>query len=208
MGKKYIIVCVCCLLLLVTMESEDFDQIDPLGPGERYHVYTDEYIPREELSIYLIANNKIVLFFDYTGLVNVYTLEGEFLYGLRVESLKNGIGDIAYDRNYIYIKSRGNTMYIFQGTTLVNSFRKNDDPVLYESIKELMDGEPNHSLNNSVYSYNSASNSIQKREGRGAFETVLDMPDRSEDNYYLALVICFLVAALAYPKLVLLRKER
>ena len=176
--------------LLYSIKNDEFAEITPLESSEQYRVHLQERIPREALSLYLVTDEMIVLFFDYEGIVNVYSLSGKFQYGLQVEALKNGIGDMAFDGKYLYVHSRGNTMYIFDQTTLIRCFRKIDDPIAYKQIEMLMEPQLNHQLEDTVYYL--VSNAIMKSVNGAPMQTVISLP-KQDSSIHGAIILFLLV---------------
>ena len=184
------------IFLIHSIKNEEFAEIIPLESNEQYRVHFQERIPRETLSLYLVTDEMIVLFFDYEGIVNVYSLSGEFQYGLQVEALKNGLGDMAFDGKYLYVHSRGNTMYIFDQTTLIRCFRHKDDPIAYKQIEMLMEPQLNHKLEDTVYYL--ASNSIMKSVNGAAMQTVISLPKQDLSIRSTIMILLLFTGALAH----------
>ena len=78
MKRAYVIIAICIIVLcsieLVNLASaEGFSHISPLKTQEAYRVVVNELIPREEISLFLVTEERIFLYFDYTGIINVYS---------------------------------------------------------------------------------------------------------------------------------------
>ena len=115
-------------VLVVLSNEEDFDSIPPLPENEIFHILNTELIPREKVTTFGVNESVIVLFYDQQGLANVYSHEGTFLYGLQVRTIKNGKGGIALKDGVLYIKARGNRMYVFKEDGLIQSFLHSEKP--------------------------------------------------------------------------------
>ena len=201
MKRAYVIIAICIIVLcsieLVNLASaEGFSHISPLKTEEAYRMVTNELIPREEISLFLVTEERIFLYFDYTGIINVYSHDGIFLYGLQINSLKNGIGDIAFKDGILYIKARGNMLYIFDGTVLLDNFRRQDNPQMYSEVEVLMGGEPCHQMNNITYV--SSGNKILKKAEQHVVETVISLPQKNTNIRDLAIFTMLLIAALMH----------
>ena len=61
----------------------------------------------------------MLLFYEEIGLTNVYTAEGEFLYGIQVPVREKGRGRIAFDGRKFYVESRDHVLYVFEGSKLI-----------------------------------------------------------------------------------------
>ena len=83
-----VVIVLACIRFGFLVKSENFSVITPLKTGESYRILYEEKIPREKLSLFTVNEKLIVLFFDYEGIINIYSIDGEFLYGFQIESLK------------------------------------------------------------------------------------------------------------------------
>lgn len=201
MKRAYILVAICIILISVIVLSilishEGFSNILPLEAEEKYRILTDELVPREEISLFLVTEELIFVYFDYNGIINIYTQDGIFLYGLQIDSLKNGVGDIAFREGILYIKARGNMIYLFKETVLVDNFRRQENPDTYKEIELLMDGEPCHQINN--VKFFSSNNQIMKISEGNAIQPVISLPQKNMDIHYLAIFVLLSIAALMH----------
>ena len=89
-----------------------------------YKIISQEVHLSEQVSKLLIVDDKIVLLFENAGYVAVYTQDGEFLYGIQVDTADKGTGNISYLDGYLVIKSKANTVYYFDGSLLVKIFNQ------------------------------------------------------------------------------------
>lgn len=167
-----IIVTLSLILILNLPYSNSNDSED-----EMYSFLSTEYVPQNEVPLLMLKPEQIILFYDDEGVVNVYNLLGEFLYGFQIEALKNGVGDMAFDDVNLYVNSKGNTMYIFEGESLIRYFRRADDPDEYERIECTMEGEINNADGCSIYYYNDANNCVERYENGSIIETIISFPN-------------------------------
>lgn len=190
------VILICFVQLAYYVGAEGFSRIQPLRTDEAYRIYTEEQVPREDLSLYLVTDERIFLYYDYEGVINVYSLEGNFLFGLQIQSLRNGTGDIAFSKGFLYIKARGNTIYIFDDMTLVSSFDRADNPNEYIAIELLMNGAPCHEVDG--VKYYAAGNEIVKSESGYPLQTVISLPKKNKSVYYLGIGILLVIAGLMH----------
>ncbi len=193
-----VLVFINAFLLVISIGEESFDPVPPLEKDEYYRILNTELIPREKVTTFCVTDSVIVLFYDAQGLVNVYSLDGSFLYGLQVLTLRNGIGDIAVAGDYLYIKPRGNRMYVFEEKELIRNFRYSEDPTEYRRIEEILAGNENHSINEESYHYLPDTNQIVKRAPEGAMISVVTMPKINSDAQMLGIFLLMLIAALVH----------
>ena len=203
MRRVVIIVLVVFILidaffLVMMTKKEDFGTITPLMENEQFRVLNSELIPHENVTTFCVTDSAIVLFYDLQGLANVYSLDGSFLYGLQVKTLRNGTGDIAFEDEYLYIKTRGNRIFIFKGKELIRSFSYSEDPTEYRFIEETIETHKNNTVNEETYYYLKNANQIVKRAPHGAMVSVISMPQITSDVPMLGVFLLLLVAALAH----------
>lgn len=194
------VVALCIILLSYWRNEEGFCTVKPLDNNEDYVLHESELVPRDELTEFLVTKENIVLFYDYPGMVNVYALNGTFLYGLQVQTLQNGRGSVAHDGNYLYVHSRGHKLYVFDGPELVQSLFQEYDSVTYNRINCLMDDAVNHSLDGITYYYNSVTNAIEKAGIDQPIKTVIGLPQKNPNISFVAFTL-LLCVSLAFTKL-------
>lgn len=180
-----------CILILFfvgsinTIGHRDENLLPILDSNETYRLLSRELIPSRSTPLFTVNDEKIFLFYDRDGLINVYSHEGDFLYGLQIETTEHGTGNITSDEKYLYIKSCGNTLYIFEDTALLCSICRSEYPDTYAKINR----GPNHSIDDTTFYYLSESNSIAQRTNNGPFRQIITMPEEGTD----ALGICVLL---------------
>lgn len=187
------------IFLLAKLTGEEcFDTVPPLEEDAYYRILTTELIPRDNITTFCVTDSAIVLFYDVQGLVNVYSLEGSFLYGLQVTTLQNGIGDLAVEDECLYIKARGNRMFVFKEQELVRSFLYHEDPTEFRRMEQVMEGKQNHSVNEESYHYLSEANQIVKHTPNGAMISVVTMPEINSNTQLLGILLLLQIAALVH----------
>ena len=186
------------VFLVIMTGGENFDTVPTLDANELYRIVNTELIPREEVSTFCVTDSVLALFYESQGLVNIYSLEGSFLYGLQVITLRNGIGDIAVEDDYLYIKPRGNRIFVFKEKELIRSFLYSEDSTEYRRIEQILNRSKNHVLNDETYHYLSETNQIIKHTPQGATVSVVTMPDINSDTQILGMLLLLLIAALVH----------
>lgn len=190
------VLCVSCVCLGYLVSNEGFSGIDPLSNGEVYRILKENKTPREELSLFTVDKDQIVLYYDYEGLINAYSLDGVFQYGIRIESLKNGTGDIAFHDGLLYAKARGGRMYIFEDDTLVSCFRSTDDSAAYQEAERYLEGIPTNKSGNAAFHV--IGNKIMKSDNNGPYQTVITLPEQNPEIRYSAIFILLAIAGLMH----------
>lgn len=166
--------------------------------GEKYCYLATEDVPQYATPKLLTTQNSIVLFYDEDGIVNVYDFSGNFLYGHHIEPLKNGSGNMAYDGTYLYVLSRGGTMYVFQEDSLVRYFEPDEDPDAYWDAKKKMGGTLPHEIDNAVYFYNEAGHCVQRFEQGKPTQTIIRFPERRAMDTVSFVMVLGIVAVLTF----------
>lgn len=179
------------IALALLIFNEGFSHVSRIRREKEYIIHEEEKIPREELTSFLIADDKFFLFFDYTGLVNVYDLDGNYLYGIQFATGNNGEGNITYVDvdNCFYIDSRSGVIFAFDGTTLVRAFTYVEDGNAFDRIQIYMTRNKNHSVDGIEYYYGKTENQIFTNNIEGKPYTIIDMPQKSDLVYPVGLVI-------------------
>ena len=120
--------------------------------GEYVIHKTQQIPPGQKVTSMLIEDGEIFLFFDADGLVNVYSVDGIFQYGLQVNSSTSGRGDIAYDDGKLYVFTRENQLYIFEEQKLIQHIDVVSEKQKYLSYEEqLLSKEKNHVYRGETY---------------------------------------------------------
>ena len=166
-----------------------------------YTINDKEIVPREIISSFIVDNGLIYVFYESTALVNVYSTEGAFMYGIRVSSIQNGRGDIAVKDGILHIASRTKYHYEFDKTDLIRltNVDASSEHSISNASKETFSTEKNHAENGANYILEAKENRIIIEESGSI---VLDFPKRSHagDIAIIALLILGLSPAI-YKKL-------
>ena len=99
---------------------------------------TPQIPPHQEITTMLVEDGKIFLYFDLDGVVNVYSVDGVFLYGIQVKSSTSGRGDIAYADQKLYIFSRENHIYVFEDQKLIEHVEFAQEKEKYRHFEKLL----------------------------------------------------------------------
>lgn len=108
------------LAAITLLHQEGFSMVSRITEVGEFCISEEERIPRESVCNFLVMEDSIALQYDQTGLVNFYSLEGKFQFGIQYGNQQNGYGDIAYQGGFFFIRSRGEMVYRFRETELVD----------------------------------------------------------------------------------------
>lgn len=207
MKEKYVKILYWTVLVVLAagiiwqITSEDFDTVRPIDRDGTYELRQEELIPREDVGILIAADGKIYLYYTENELINVYTSNGEFLYGFQFPDCQNGISDMHYEDGLLYVDDRGTGIYVFDGNNLIRFEERHYQNEGHDELEELFVGDYPHTDGEYLYSYVTEINKII-RSGNGVTEDILQFPQKSS-NYgaFLLLFALFVVAACEYEKI-------
>ena len=93
-----------------------------------FEVIDAEYHNDSAMFLSVSDDNRRYRYFEEFGIVNVYSVDGNFLYQLRFGSLSNGKGAIAIIDGLLYIKTRASIIYVVNEKELIDTavFSYND----------------------------------------------------------------------------------
>lgn len=185
----------CSAYLAYMIANEEFDSLDLLDNDEYYRVLAEENVPRSDLTSFQVTESTLILYYDAAGLVNVYTLEGEFLYGIQIQTIRNGSGNFVFQDHTLYILSRGNRMYAFREHNLIDSYLYTEAPEEFRQIESWMMQNKCHSMEDTTYYYLSESNQIAKTVPFGIMETVISLPKRNSNIHDVVMILLILIAS-------------
>ena len=97
--------------------------IMPHEGSKRYAYVTfteNEYHNKTSNFISTADDERLYLYYEADGAVNIYSREGSFLYCILVGHIQNGKGAIAIVDGLLYIKARGNIIYILDGENIID----------------------------------------------------------------------------------------
>ena len=183
------IVCVVFILGIWLYESEEFDKIPPLTGEENYLVHTKPLIPREQPDLMIAEEGNLFLFYIDTELVNVYSVSGEFLYGIQFPDCQTGKSDMVYSDGLLYVDVRGSGIYVFKDTELVELQKKHRHNDEYDTLKTRFTGKEDCRDGEYLYCYIAESNRIIRLPKEGS-DPVIQFPQPKFDR------MAFLLAAL------------
>ena len=180
------------------LESEGFSRIHPLKKGAPYRIYDTEQCPRDEVTSFIATEEEIILYYDDCGLINVYGLDGEFQYGIQVECIKNGRGNIGYLKGLLYIRARSHKIYIFDGTSLIESYSSQDKEEDYRWVNKFVEREKQNIIKGTEYYYQNELNQIISKTRSGIEEVVVALPQKNKGVYTTGMLFLILIAVFAW----------
>ena len=151
-----------------------------------YRIIQQETPMKERVSKLLLAKDQIVIFYEDEGYEAVYSETGEFSYGIQVDKSARGYGNIAYLDDRLVIKSKPNTVYVFDGDTPTEIYPFSSEQLDPLSLLEEKMGEYHssyYSENDEVYSV--SGDSVDKTDSSGIRSVVIHVPRRVLPPVYL-----------------------
>lgn len=143
------------ILLLVASvwwyTQEGFSILVPIAE-KNFAIHKQEMIPREEITSFLVTDDRIYVYYDRSGLVNAYHLDGTYDFGIQVPTIKSGKGDIAYEDGYLFVALRRSVIYVFSKDLLVHQVAITSKRDEYMELKEIFTKEKDHATKTAMYS--------------------------------------------------------
>lgn len=199
--KRNVVKAVYLIVLLVLviaavrlMGSEKFDLVRPIEGGGNYLLHPEEQIPREAPDLLIAEDGKLFLFYIDTELVNVYTVTGEYLYGIQFPDGRNGFSDMIYRDGFLYVDARVSGIYVFQGTELLRFEEQNINNENYDELEAVFTGEEDHADGGYTYTYVEETNRIIRFES-GVSEVVIQFPQRKFDGISFVILAAVMLVA-------------
>ena len=104
-------------LLLVSTGKNGRFWTSPLKNDSEYRVIYEEHLPSSRIGgrDWFVADGRIFVLFEKQSYLNVYDLEGAFLYSIQTYHINNGVERIAYKDGLLIIHTRSGGVYLFDG---------------------------------------------------------------------------------------------
>lgn len=186
---------------ILLFQREGFAEISPIEEKNRYIVHREMLSPRENVAVFIVSEENIFVYYDKSALVNVYSRNGNYCYGIQISTMKSGHGDIAFQNDLLYIKSHGAAIALFYQDQFIEWVDPAYNREKYFSVQKIFNMEKSHSQNGLNYIFDQNANAILLKESQKAIVT---FPQRSRLAEVLAvaglLVICLSIRV--YRKLV------
>lgn len=157
MKRKHLLLAGVVLGILLIVASvwchkqEGFSILAPIAE-KNYSIHGHEMIPREEITTFLVADDRIYVYYDRSGLINVYHLDGTYDFGIQVPTIKSGKGNIAYEGGYLFVELRRSVIYMFAKDLLVHQVAIKTKRDEYLELREIFSKEKNHTSKTNLYS--------------------------------------------------------
>ena len=198
----YIAVLVITVLTGATLLLlEDFDLVRQINGDGYYLLHTQELNPRETPDIFIVDDGKIFVFHIEAELVNVYSVAGDYLYGIQFPHGQNGRSDMICRDGLLYVDARGSGIYVFRGQELVRFEEQHYQNEEHDELELIFTGEENREYDGYCYYYVEADNKIMRRGGARP-ETVVQFPERKLDaqGFMYALALWMVVGRFFWDK--------
>ncbi len=196
------IILLICLIIgmtvtqIILVRGEGFARLRPLKNEKDYMIHYTENVPREDLSSYIVTEENIYLYYEATGLVNVYSTDGSFRYGIQTDTARNDYGDIAFINGYLYIRSRNSTMYVFDDEVNARTFSYTENKSGFLTVERKMEETKKHFNSTGKFYYNSDTIGMTDKEGNR--HTLIELPKKNEWVQTLPIFLCLAAAGLGY----------
>ncbi|MDD6883630.1 MAG: hypothetical protein PUD50_07980 [Eubacteriales bacterium] len=189
------------LIVGILLNSEDFSRVDKLdGKDDRgaFLILDEEVVPREDVETFLVSDGFLFLFYDDVGIVNVYTVDGAFQYGIQIFTSTSGCGAMNYSDGLLYIESRLNVRYVFEKKIckqcIICEYRVNEEE--YKRLDPFFEDVPDREWDGASYSLSSDQSEILRIRQDGTETVVLALPKKNPYVYtFLAASAMFAFAA-------------
>ena len=190
-----VIICSVYVIAASLVSKEHFSKITVIDEKGEYLIHQEELVPREDITSFIVDEGRIYVFYDEAALVNVYLLDGSFVYGLQICTFENGHGDIAMQAGKLYIKSRKSIIYVFQDSKLIEKIQPSDNYQQYISTREMFSTEKNYMYEGKTYTLSAASNEIVCRDTQ---TTVISLPQKSILGENMLIIATFSLGVMLY----------
>lgn len=180
----YILICFIIVGSVFTtaiwlMSMEEFAKITRIEDEDEstYVINRIELVPREDITSFCVDNSNIYIYYDKTGLVNVYGTDGSFKYGIQISTMDNGRGDIMAFEGKLYIKSRLPIIFVFHDDQLIEGITFDSGFEKYISLRESFSNEKTTTDGEHNYMLSESGNDIIREDTQ---EIVCDLPEKSK----------------------------
>ena len=123
-----ILLALAILLLNVGMHRGSNTVLERLEQKQAYRFFEKEIKPGGRICSIAEDSGVLYVFYDYAGVVNVYQIDGTFMYAIQVSAIQNGAGTVAILDHKLYVISTEHVIYCFDGkalqSTLVWDYQK------------------------------------------------------------------------------------
>ena len=151
-----------------------------------YQIINQEIQLREQVTKLIVADEKLVLFYEDAGYVAVYTQTGEFLYGIQVDTSDKGTGNISFLDGGLVIKSKANSVYYFDGSFLIDSFHISSDNLdQYRLLEKRMGDHSALTASTNGIDFSVSNGNIVKTTLLGTNAIVFPLPRRKMNPVFL-----------------------
>jgi len=181
-----IIMMVCLAFGIIGFSFFFFRKTMPRIEKCSFRIVEQEVLMHERVSKILIIDDRIALFYENEGYVAFYSEDGAFSYGILVDTSDRGTGNIAYLDGKLVIKSKANTIYIFDGAAPVNIYSITSDNLdEYRALEKRMGDYKSSICESEDTVYSVSGDHVEKTDSLGNTTIVLSLPKKDMNPIYL-----------------------
>jgi hypothetical protein len=189
------ILIILIIAVALALDSEKFDTLIGLKDEGAYLIHEEALIPREDVSILFTADGKIFLYYKNSALLNIYSVDGDFLHGIQFPNYQNGVAKLHYEDGLLYADIPISGTYVFKGAELL---RFEGGTEFYLEIRDIFTEKYPNTDGEYTYVYVAENNRILKN-GNGEQEVLLQFPQKSPHlNALLGLLAFWIVGGCEY----------
>ena len=193
-------------LLAWIPHKEGFSTIRTFKTKGRIVFHGKENVPREKITDFLIYEDRIFVFYEDAGIVNIYTIDGEFVQCIQVCTINNSHGGIAMDHGSLLIKSKNDVIYVVDVSTLCLSYfltvthgdweNQTEKYRQYEKLIEVFSQEQKREGRAKKFLLSDSQEDILVSEPDGRYRSVGFLPKRSPCYETLWVMLVVLIVGL------------
>ena len=179
-----------------------FNSIFSLSEGE-IKIYDEPYAPAADVSKLAVADDTIAVFYEDAGCAGFYSLDGSFMFGVRVDSAGSGSGNIGFVDGCWIIYSKNNNFYIFDGKNLIDEFHVsiNENSERGTLLLEKMGGRTlKCEYLGEIYSVEASSKIVKNGTGGEMLIAELSQNKTAQVFFWTVFAVCIIGAALTIIK--------
>lgn len=193
-------------LLVWIPYKEGFSTISTFKTKGHIVFHGKENVPREKITDFLIHEDRVFVFYEDAGIVNVYTIEGAFVQCIQVCTIDNSHGGIAMNNGLLLIRSKNDVIYVVDATELCLSYTvmKNhsdweNQTETYRQYKKLLSffsQEQNRKYYSKRYILSDSREDILVSQSGGLYRSVGFLPKRSSCYGPLGILLVVMIVGL------------
>ena len=182
--------------------KDQFSYIRGFDTMGKLIIHQEEQVPHEDITDFTLAEEKLFLYYEDSGMLNVYSLDGKFLKGFQVCTRQNSRGYLSFGEGLVLVEAKCPVIYAFDPLSLELKFcvtgghekyeAQDDEYLEFKRLQGYFSTEKSHSSGESHFILSDDRRDVLVSRGVEPYRSMSFLPKKNDRILSFAITSAFL----------------